>query len=142
MKVCDFGSAKRIAKGDVNVSYICSRYYRAPELIFGSTEYAQSIDVWSVGCVIAELLLGQPLFPGDSGVDQLVEIIKVLGTPSRDQIHSMNPNYSEFKFPTIKANEWKKIFSTRKNNMGAAIDLIGKILKYDPNQRPKPLKAL
>ena len=55
----------------------CSRYYRAPELIFGATDYTPAIDVWSVGCVMAELLLGQPLFPGDSGVDQLVEIIKV-----------------------------------------------------------------
>jgi serine/threonine protein kinase len=82
--VCDFGSAKRLEKGKINVSYICSRYYRAPELIFGATSYNHSIDVWSVGCVMAELLLGQPLFPGDSGVDQLVEIIKVLGTPNRD----------------------------------------------------------
>ena len=55
----------------------CSRYYRAPELIFGATDYTAAIDVWSVGCVMAELLLGQPLFPGESGVDQLVEIIKV-----------------------------------------------------------------
>lgn len=55
------------------------RYYRAPELIFGATDYSPAIDVWSVGCVMAELLLGQPLFPGDSGVDQLVEIIKVCG---------------------------------------------------------------
>jgi len=99
LKICDFGSAKKLLKGEVNVSYICSRYYRAPELIFGATEYNNAIDVWSVGCVIAELLLGQPLFPGESGVDQLVEIIKVLGTPTREQIHSMNPNYSEFKFP-------------------------------------------
>lgn len=81
------------------MSYICSRYYRAPELIFGATNYTQSIDVWSVGCVLAELLLGQPLFPGDSGVDQLVEIIKILGTPTRDQISSMNQNYQEFTFP-------------------------------------------
>jgi glycogen synthase kinase 3 beta len=58
LKVCDFGSAKRLIKGEVNVSYICSRYYRAPELIFGATEYNNSIDVWSVGCVMAELLLG------------------------------------------------------------------------------------
>ena len=56
---------------------MCSRYYRAPELIFGATDYTAAIDVWSVGCVMAELLLGQPLFPGESGVDQLVEIIKV-----------------------------------------------------------------
>jgi serine/threonine protein kinase len=84
LKLCDFGSAKRIIRGEANVSYICSRYYRAPELIFGATDYGQHIDVWSLGCVIAELLLGQPLFPGESGVDQLVEIIKVLGTPTRE----------------------------------------------------------
>ena len=76
--------------GEPNVSYICSRYYRAPELIFGSTEYTTAIDTWSSGCVFAELLLGAPLFPGDSGVDQLVEIIKVLGTPTRDDIREMN----------------------------------------------------
>lgn len=58
LKVCDFGSAKSLAAGEVNVSYICSRYYRAPELIFGATSYNQAIDVWSVGCVMAELLLG------------------------------------------------------------------------------------
>ena len=67
------------------------------------------VDVWSAGCVLAELLLGQPIFPGDSGVDQLVEIIKVLGTPTREQIREMNPNYTEFKFPQIKAHPWTKV---------------------------------
>lgn len=70
-------SAKQLVRGEPNVSYICSRYYRAPELIFGATDYTANIDIWSAGCVLAELLLGQPIFPGDSGVDQLVEIIKV-----------------------------------------------------------------
>ncbi|KDO63405.1 hypothetical protein CISIN_1g014750mg [Citrus sinensis] len=77
VKLCDFGSAKVLVKGEANISYICSRYYRAPELIFGATEYTTSIDIWSAGCVLAELLLGQPLFPGENAVDQLVEIIKV-----------------------------------------------------------------
>ncbi|CAN4111728.1 unnamed protein product [Withania somnifera] len=77
LKLCDFGSAKVLVPGEPNISYICSRYYRAPELIFGATEYTTAIDMWSAGCVMAELLLGQPLFPGESGVDQLVEIIKV-----------------------------------------------------------------
>ena len=54
-------------------------------------------------------MLGQPIFPGDSGVDQLVEIIKVLGTPTREQIREMNPNYQEFKFPQIKAHPWSKV---------------------------------
>lgn len=65
--------------------------------------------MWSLGCVMAELLLGQPLFPGESGVDQLVEIIKVLGTPSREQIRSMNKNYTDFKFPQIKPHAWQKV---------------------------------
>ena len=68
--------AQVLVRGEPNISYICSRYYRAPELIFGATDYTTAIDLWSVGCVMAELLLGQPLFPGESGVDQLVEIIK------------------------------------------------------------------
>lgn len=62
--------------------------------------------------MLAELLLGQPIFPGDSGVDQLVEIIKVLGTPTRDQIKEMNPNYTEFKFPQIKSHPWQKVCRT------------------------------
>ena len=66
-------------------------------------------DVWSAGCVLAELLLGQPIFPGASGVDQLVEIIKVLGTPTREQIKEMNPHYTEFKFPQIKPHPWTKV---------------------------------
>jgi glycogen synthase kinase 3 beta len=99
LKLCDFGSAKQLVKGEPNVSYICSRYYRAPELIFGNSNYDTYIDVWSVGCVIAELMLGQPIFPGESGVDQLVEIIKILGTPSKEEILAMNPDYNEYRFP-------------------------------------------
>uniref|UniRef100_M1A9V3 non-specific serine/threonine protein kinase n=1 Tax=Solanum tuberosum TaxID=4113 RepID=M1A9V3_SOLTU len=109
LKICDFGSAKMLVPGEPNIAYICSRYYRAPELIFGATEYTTAIDMWSAGCVFAELLLGQPLFPGESGVDQLVEIIKILGSPTREEIRCMNPNYTEFKFPQIKAHPWHKV---------------------------------
>lgn len=66
-------------------------------------------DVWSTGCVMAELMLGHPLFPGESGIDQLVEIIKVLGTPTREQIKTMNPNYMEHKFPQIKPHPFSKV---------------------------------
>jgi len=139
LKLCDFGSAKMLVQGEPNVSYICSRYYRAPELIFGSTTYSTAIDVWSMGCVLAELLLGQPLFPGESGVDQLVEIIKVLGTPTREQIHAMNENYTEFKFPQIKAHPWNKVFRSRTSP--EAIDLVTRILQYDPLRRVNPMEV-
>ena len=61
---------------------------------------------------MAELMLGQPLFPGESGIDQLVEIIKVLGTPTREQIRTMNPNYMEHKFPQIKPHPFTKVWIT------------------------------
>ncbi|KAL3624478.1 Shaggy-related protein kinase theta [Castilleja foliolosa] len=139
LKLCDFGSAKMLVPGEPNISYICSRYYRAPELIFGATEYTSAIDIWSVGCVMAELLLGKPLFPGESSVDQLVEIIKVLGSPTREEIKCMNPNYNEFKFPQIKAHPWHKVFHRR--IPPDAVDIISRLLQYSPNLRITALEA-
>jgi glycogen synthase kinase 3 beta len=141
LKMCDFGSAKKLVKGEPNVSYICSRYYRAPELIFGATEYTPAIDVWSTGCVIAELILGQPLFPGESAVDQIVEIIKILGTPNKSQILAMNPDYNEFRFPIIKPLAWAKVFKNR-TLPDSFYEMIGKLLTYEPQIRIKPLRAL
>ncbi|GLT54635.1 hypothetical protein SLA2020_278180 [Shorea laevis] len=117
VKLCDFGSAKVLIKGEANISYICSRFYRAPELIFGATEYTTSIDIWSAGCVLAELLLGQPLFPGENAVDQLVEIIKVLD----------------------KAHPWHKVF--HKRMPPEAIDLASRLLQYSPSLRCTALEA-
>ncbi|KAE8733343.1 Shaggy-related protein kinase theta [Hibiscus syriacus] len=139
VKICDFGSAKMLVPDEPNISYICSRYYRAPELIFGATVYTTAIDMWSVGCVMAELMLGQTLFPGESGVDQLVEIIKILGTPTREEIKCMNPNYNEFKFPQIKAHPWHKIFNKRLPP--EAVDLLSRLLQYSPNLRCTALEA-
>jgi len=140
LKLCDFGSAKILVAGEPNVSYICSRYYRAPELIFGATNYMTNIDIWSTGCVMAELMLGQPLFPGESGIDQLVEIIKVLGTPTRDQIKTMNPNYMEHKFPQIKPHPFSKVFRPRTSP--EAIDLVSRLLEYTPSARLSSIEAM
>ncbi|KAI7854764.1 kinase-like domain-containing protein [Circinella umbellata] len=138
-KMCDFGSAKILVAGEPNVSYICSRYYRAPELIFGATNYTLNIDIWSTGCVMAELLLGQPFFPGDSGIDQLVEIIKILGTPSKQEIAAMNASYVEHRFPQIKPHPLTKIFV---NAPEAAVDLITQMLQYHPQHRISAIEAL
>ncbi|KAL1915859.1 uncharacterized protein VTP21DRAFT_6247 [Calcarisporiella thermophila] len=140
LKLCDFGSAKILVPGEPNVSYICSRYYRAPELIFGATNYTTSIDLWSAGCVMAELMLGQPIFPGESGIDQLVEIIKVLGTPTKEQIRTMNPNYMEHRFPQIKPHPFSKIFKSRSSP--EAIDLLSYLLVYSPQQRLTAIEAM
>jgi serine/threonine protein kinase len=88
---------------------------------------------------MAELLLGQPLFPGQSSVDQLVEIIKVLGTPTKAELYAMNRNYTEFKFPQVKQYPWAKVF--RSKTPPEAIDLLSKMLCYTPDTRLKPLEA-
>ncbi|KAI8068529.1 kinase-like domain-containing protein [Gongronella butleri] len=140
LKLCDFGSAKVLVAGEPNVSYICSRYYRAPELIFGATSYTVAIDIWSAGCVMAELMLCQPLFPGESGIDQLVEIIKVIGTPSKQELYAMNPNYTEHKFPHINSHPFAKVF--RQRTPAEAVDYVALMLKYDPTTRLSAMDAL
>ena len=107
LKVCDFGSAKKINEDSKqSVSYICSRYYRAPELMFGSRDYSTAIDIWSAGCVIAELVHGEPLFKGELAHSQLIEIIKKLGSPTEEQILKMNPDYKRKGFPIIEPQPW------------------------------------
>ncbi len=142
LKLIDFGSAKKLKKGDTNIAYICSRYYRAPELSFGATDYTFSIDTWSVGCVIAELVLGKPIFQGESNVDQIVEVIKVLGTPSKHQIKLMNSDYSNYRFPFIKSFPLSFIYRKIKDLPSEYLDLLRKLLCYEPEKRLPPFEAL
>jgi serine/threonine protein kinase len=137
--VCDLGSAKRLVKGEPNVTYICSRYYRAPELIFGCTEYTTAIDIWSVSCVIAEFIKGKPLFAGDSGIDQLVEIIRLLGTPTKAQIKDMNPYFEAYKFPHVKVKSWEQVFDTCDL---LTLDFLKSLICYSPFSRPTAIQAL
>ncbi|URE19780.1 STYKc [Musa troglodytarum] len=106
VKLCDFGSAKVL-----NIQH---------PLIYGQQ-------------VVFLLSYSSPLFPGDSAVDQLVQIIKVLGTPTREEIRCMNPNYTDFRFPQIKAHPWHKIF--HKRMPPEAIDLTSRLLQYSPSFR-------
>lgn len=142
IKLCDFGSAKKLVASETNVAYICSRYYRAPELIFNSVNYTNAVDVWSIACVIVELVLGEPVFQGSSSVDQLVEIIKMCGTPSKKDIKAMNPDYKEYKFPLIKCFTWKKILSNFSNVDDLFIDLLTKLFVYNPNTRLNAFEAI
>jgi glycogen synthase kinase 3 beta len=140
LKLCDFGSAARLGQGrPALVAYICSRYYRAPELIFGATNYTTAVDLWSIGCVLAEMIRGRPLFPGENGVDQLVEIVKVLGAPTRRHVLAMNPQYFNFNFPNIAPCSWSTVF--RKDVSEKFTSLLAAFLQYDPEARIRPLEA-
>mmetsp|Transcript_8449 Transcript_8449/g.20767 ORF Transcript_8449/g.20767 Transcript_8449/m.20767 type:complete len:358 (-) Transcript_8449:123-1196(-) len=144
LKIGDFGSAKLLTNDKPSISYICSRYYRAPELLIGATDYTCSIDMWSAGVILGELLIGTPFFKGENGTEQLVEIIKVLGTPTKDQVFSMNDYYVNFQFPKIDPNDWGNVFHEKYSPIVSleAVDLISQLLVYFPYQRMKPLEAL
>ncbi|OMJ67284.1 hypothetical protein SteCoe_35601 [Stentor coeruleus] len=138
--LCDFGSAKRLVRGEPNIAYICSRYYRAPELVLGATGYSTSIDIWSAGCVIAEIFLGKPLFPGESATDQIVEIIKVLGTPTREQLLEMNPKYHGPKLPDIRGTPWARVFKGKASI--EVVNFLESLLVYSPGRRLNAYQAL
>lgn len=114
VRLCDFGSAKVMqppcmnGPREKNVSYICSRYYRAPELLLGSLYYHFHVDMWAAGCVLAELLCGQVLFKGSNTVDQMAEIFKVLGSPSRQELLALNPQSAEAILCSSGGTFWGK----------------------------------
>lgn len=141
LKLCDFGSAKVLIKEERNVAYICSRYYRAPELVFGASDYTTQVDVWSLGCVLAELLLMTPLFPGNSGLDQIFQILKILGTPSRAQILILNNAAlpQDYQLPAEPGIPWDRVF--RPGTPVEAVSLISQLLVYEPQRRLKPIQV-
>uniref|UniRef100_A0A3Q3GIW2 Cyclin-dependent kinase-like 2 n=1 Tax=Labrus bergylta TaxID=56723 RepID=A0A3Q3GIW2_9LABR len=82
IKLCDFGFARTMTMptdGGVYTDYVATRWYRAPELLVGDTKYGKPVDVWAVGCLLLEMLTGQPLFPGDSDLDQIFHIVRCFG---------------------------------------------------------------
>lgn len=144
LKICDFGSAKKLEPNQPSVSYICSRYYRAPELIVGCSIYSTKIDVWGLGCVVAEMFLGKPIFQGQTKESQLKEISKLLGPPPKTFFFKSNPHYrgemySTKLFSCTVEERFEQIFS---NSPPDAIDLLMKILVYDPEVRSSPRRIL
>lgn len=136
--LCDFGSAKVLKPGESSVAYICSRYYRAPELILGEDRYNVCIDMWSIGCVIAEMFLGEPIFCGKNSKDQFMKIMQVLGTPTPAEVKSMCDNVNT-NLPMIKGIGLKKKL---KDADPLLVDLLSKILVYNPKKRPRPFEIL
>lgn len=94
IKLCDFGFARYITGPNESCTdYVATRWYRAPELLVGDTRYGREIDVWAAGCIFAEMITGQPLFPGDSDVDQLYRITKVFGKSEMKSTWSIKEFY-------------------------------------------------
>lgn len=95
LKLADFGSAKFVEKDKSNITYVCTRFYRAPCLILNRNMYSTSIDIWSFGCILGEFAYGKPLFTGDTQVDVMARIIRIRGMLTVDDIAGMQTNHPE-----------------------------------------------
>ncbi|KAF8572083.1 hypothetical protein P879_03120 [Paragonimus westermani] len=102
LKLCDFGFARLLTgPGDEYTDYVATRWYRAPELLVGDTQYGPPVDVWAIGCVVAEMMTGMPLWPGRSDLDQLHLITRTLGdlVPRHREIFEKNLFFKGYKLP-------------------------------------------
>ncbi|CAN6446483.1 unnamed protein product [Victoria cruziana] len=147
LKICDFGLA-RVAFNDTPTTifwtdYVATRWYRAPELC-GSffSKYTPAIDIWSIGCIFAEVLTGKPLFPGKNVVHQLDLITDLLGTPSLDTISRVR-NEKARRYLTSMRKKHPVPFSQKFPNADPlALKLLERLLAFDPKDRPTAEEAL
>jgi len=142
LKLADFGLAR--AFGIPVRSYtheVVTLWYRAPDVLMGSRKYGTAVDIWSVGCIFAEMVNGRPLFPGSSEQDQLTRIFKTLGTPSPKSWPGLVdlPEFKADQFPKYPAQSLKKV-ARRLDATG--LDLLGKMLHFDPLRRISAEAAL
>nr|CAB3229516.1 cyclin-dependent kinase-like 5 [Phallusia mammillata] len=138
LKLCDFGFARPVtlsSHGSAYTEYVATRWYRSPELLLG-LKYDKGVDVWSIGCILGELSDGQPLFPGESEIDQLFTIQKILGTLPPQQMKAlfMNHRFNGLKFPMLsQAVTLERRYRGIINSV--MVDFMVKTLIMDPMKR-------
>ncbi|KAG7531296.1 hypothetical protein FFLO_04474 [Filobasidium floriforme] len=141
LKLADFGLARAFGIPLRTYTHeVVTLWYRAPEVLLGSRHYSTAIDMWSVGCIFAEMAMRQPLFPGDSEIDEIFRIFRVLGTPN-DEIWpgvSTLPDYKP-SFPKWNAVDLERAVPTLD---AQGIDLLARTLVYDPAHRISAKRAL
>uniref|UniRef100_A0A3B1JF66 Male germ cell-associated kinase n=1 Tax=Astyanax mexicanus TaxID=7994 RepID=A0A3B1JF66_ASTMX len=141
VKIADFGLARETRSRPPYTDYVSTRWYRAPEVLLRSSMYSSPIDMWAVGCIMAELYTLRPLFPGNSEVDEIFKICQVLGTvkktdwPEGYQLAAaMN-----FRFPQCVPTPLKTLIPNASNE---ALTLMKDLLQWDPKKRPTAVQAL
>ena len=111
VKLADFGLARSIDSdnnsNNILTEYIATRWYRAPEILLGSTRYSKAVDMWSVGCILGELLGGKPMFPGTSTLNQLDRICELTGMPTQEDIDAANSPFAQTMSESIPVSQKK-----------------------------------
>jgi len=151
LKVADFGLARSIAAlenpenaeaNPVLTDYVATRWYRAPEILLGSTKYTKGVDIWSVGCILGELLGGKPMFPGTSTMNQLDRIIEITGRPTAEDIEAINSPFAATMLESLPPSNAKSLADLFPNATPEALDILKLMLQFNPNKRITAEKAL
>jgi mitogen-activated protein kinase 1/3 len=146
LKICDFGLA-RVADPDHDhtgflTEYVATRWYRAPEIMLNSKGYTKSIDIWSVGCILAEMLSNRPIFPGKHYLDQLNHILGILGSPSPEDLNCIKNEKARSYLQSLPFKPkipWTRLYP---NAHAQALDLLEKMLTFNPQKRITVVQAL
>ena len=143
IKIADFGTAKEIPlRSNMPMTdYVCTRWYRAPECVLRTDFYDEKIDIWAIGCIMAELYILGPIFPGENEFDQLHQILKILGTPTRGKWPwgYFQTELLGLQLPIYYKKDFKKIL---KYISKEGVNLLNEILQFEPSMRPSCSKIL
>jgi mitogen-activated protein kinase 15 len=152
IKLCDFGLARSVAAtsgilydtNPVMTEYVATRWYRSPEILLGSPYYEKGCDIWAVGCILSEMLLSRPPFPGNSTLDQLERVLAVTGIPSDEDLAAIQSPFAHtilenIKVSNIGARNLARIFPKATREM---IDFLEKCFEFNPRKRPSAKELL
>ncbi|XP_044130891.1 mitogen-activated protein kinase 15-like, partial [Bufo gargarizans] len=149
VKLCDFGLARslyQIQEDSGNpalTEYVATRWYRAPEILLASHRYTKGVDMWSVGCILAEMLLGKPLFPGTSTINQIERIMSFIPTPSQEDILAIKSEYGASMISRMNSRKKTPLLELLPATCPPeAIDLLSKLLLFNPDKRLTAEEAL
>jgi len=133
LKILDFGLA-RPTETEMT-GYVATRWYRAPEIMLNWMHYNQTVDVWSVGCIMAEMLTGRTLFPGTDHIDQLTRILQLCGTPEQETLNKITSEEARNYIRSLQRMEKKNFREVFSGASPLAIDLLEKMLELDADKR-------
>ncbi|XP_036322855.1 cyclin-dependent kinase 20 [Rhagoletis pomonella] len=145
LKIADFGLARLYFQKEENKLYspqVSTRWYRAPEILWGSQKYSPAVDMWAAGCVFAEMLRGVPLFSGSTDIEQLALVIRTLGSPRLNEWPELTslPDYNKIRFPNAIGVHWDNLFPSC--TQAVEINLVSNLVVYNPKNRLTASEAL